>query len=473
MGKKNSVFSIDIQSHSNEVTGSCYRCTIRYPNGQKETFLMDAGLFQEKEYKDLNRELPCTLSNVKFMTISHAHLDHIGKIPFFIRKKLNCPIYTSKQTKLLSEASLMNSYKINKRYKDKDFQYNKEDVNKTIQQMKVIPYNETYKVNDNIKVTFFINGHIFGANLVLIQVSYPGEEDINLLFTGDYNDKNQFFYVPELPDWVKKLKLNLMIESTYGDRISTECVKKFADNTINAIKEGKNILVLAYSLGRVEDVCYMLKLLQKEEKIPKDVKILIAGDLAIRYIKIISKKDFGLEEKFRNFLPENVEFINKNNKRLLSSITKQKIIIATSGNGNFGPGHNYIISNIENENWMIHFTGYIPEGSFGKKLKHTDINSSVMIGGKEYIRRAQIEYTKEFSAHAHMDQLLKFMTKFENIKSIMVVHGTQDIKEQFKNKSMEELDYKDDNIIILNRSKVVRIVSNGIEKVINSKLPDS
>ncbi len=96
--------------------------------------------------------------------------------------------------------------------------------------MKPCRYNETIRVNDNVKITFLNNGHLVGAALILVQISYPEYEDINLLFTGDYNNKNMFFDVNPIPKWILELPLTVIQESTYGDMDSTEIKEIFKEN---------------------------------------------------------------------------------------------------------------------------------------------------------------------------------------------------------------------------------------------------
>ena len=102
-----------------------------------------------------------------------------------------------------------------------------QDVKDTLTHVKAVEFNKTISIAENVKVTFFVNGHIPGAALILVQISEIGYEDINLLFTGDYNNNNLFFDVPELPEWVTELPLTIITEGTYGDTLSTEIEYSF------------------------------------------------------------------------------------------------------------------------------------------------------------------------------------------------------------------------------------------------------
>ena len=107
------------------------------------------------------------------------------------------------------------------------------------------------------------NGHLVGAALILVQISYPGYEDINLLFTGDYNNKNIFFDVKPIPKWILDLPLTVIQESTYGDMDSSEIRETFKENVKNRLKNDGTVLALVFSLGRAQEILYTLKCMQK------------------------------------------------------------------------------------------------------------------------------------------------------------------------------------------------------------------
>lgn len=232
MGKK-CRFYADVMAMNEGVTGSCNFVTVKFPSGETLRFVAECGLFQEREYNELNSILPFNAENVEFSLVTHVHIDHIGRLPYMVKKGFCKPIYATETTCKLLPLALADSFKVlksaSKRNNDKCL-YSDIDVDKTLSLLKPCQYNETIKVHNNVSVTFLNNGHIVGAALILVQISYPGYEDINLLFTGDYNNKNIFFDIHPIPEWILQLPLTVIQESTYGNMNSNIITKCFKEN---------------------------------------------------------------------------------------------------------------------------------------------------------------------------------------------------------------------------------------------------
>ena len=265
MGKK-CRFYVDIMAMHEEVTGSCNLAIVKFPNGETLRFVTDCGLFQERKYDELNNALPFDPEKVDFCLITHTHVDHIGRLPYMVKKGFYRSIYVTETTNKLLPLALNDSFKVlssvSKR-KNVKCLYSEADVDKTLSLLKPCRYNETIRVNDNVKITFLNNGHLVGAALILVQISYPEYEDINLLFTGDYNNKNMFFDVNPIPKWILELPLTVIQESTYGDMDSTEIKEIFKENIKKCIESDGTVLTLVFSLGRAQEILYELKCMQE------------------------------------------------------------------------------------------------------------------------------------------------------------------------------------------------------------------
>ena len=205
-------FYVDIMAMQAEVTGSCNICCIRFPDGSKKKFIVDCGLFQEPEYLHYNTELSFNPETVDFVVVTHNHVDHTGRLPLLVKQGYCGNIYATMPTCRLLRYALSDSCKLQKiaaKKANTKCLYTSEDVSQTLKYLVPCNFLETIAVDNNIKMTFFYNGHLPGAALILFQISYPEYDDINLLFTGDYNNKNMFFDVPALPNWVNNLSISI------------------------------------------------------------------------------------------------------------------------------------------------------------------------------------------------------------------------------------------------------------------------
>lgn len=391
-----SPFHVDLMAVHSEVTGSCNLAIVKYPDGETTRFIVDCGLFQEKEYSMYNRDFPFDAKNIEFALVTHNHVDHIGRLPLLMKKGFEGKIYTTKATQVLSRYALADSYKVLKDVAKRNHEpqlYSETDVDKTKEHIVGVDFEEIQYINPRTKVTFLKNGHLLGAALILVQLSYPGEEDINLLFTGDYNNKNMFFDVPKLPEWVTKLPLTIIQESTYGDMNSNEITKVFEKNVLGKIADDGSVLCMVFSLGRAQEILYVLKRMQDDGRLSKEIPIYFDGKLAHQYTNLYLNVEIGIRDDMKEFLPENLIFVDKNSRPAVIEDEKQKIVLTTSGMGTYGPAQVYIPVCIQRPNWLLHFTGFTTEGTLGSNLKETQIGEKVMIGALVCTKRAEVAYT--------------------------------------------------------------------------------
>lgn len=504
MGCK-SRFHVDIMDVHNEVTGSCHLCVVTYPDHEKSTFLVDCGLFQregkkndieesnnhpveqgdyeaekaEKELADrekeevlkLNKNLDFDPANVDFCMVTHNHIDHTGRLPLLVKKGFRGKIYTTETTcKLLPEA-LADSYSVLKGRAKAAGQpplYEEDDVACTVSLCNPCNYEETIHINDYVKVNFFQNNHLPGATMILVRISYQNFEDINLLFTGDYNEKNVFLKETSLPKWVLDLPLTVIQESTYGDTDSTEIESCFDRNILNAVEQEWTVLVPVFSLGRAQEILYRLKGLQTSGLLDVQIPIYLDGKLAIRYTNMYRKGFVEFKDDMLDFLPENFTYVDKPLRNtLLNEDYSCKIILTSSGMGSYGPARTYIPAFLGRQKMLIHFTGYTAVGTLGRKIKDAPDNEDIDVAGFTVKKRALVEYTSEFSSHAKADTMIDFLKKFNDLKLVLVNHGEPEVKEAFAARIVEEVNSK--HVGVLNRETLFRVGPWGLEKTIPTK----
>ena len=461
---------VDVMALHNDVTGSCNFLVVKMPTNETFKIAVDCGLFQEKENDMYNKDFPFEAKKVDYVFVTHNHIDHTGRLPLLVKKGYKGQIFCTPATRMLMPLALTDSCKvlkdISRRNNTKQL-YDESDVFETVARLEEVSFEETININKYIKATFFKNGHLLGAAMILIQIQYNDEDAINLLFTGDYNNKNVFFDVPELPDWVKELPLTVIQESTYGNMDSSEIEPCFRNNISKNMEKGGISVIPVFSLGRSQEILKELKEMQENGSLDKSIPIYFDGNLAIRYTKIYLKDGFGLNDDCLNFLPENLTYVDESIRETIIDSNESKIIVTTSGSGSYGPAPMYFQRYLTNPNALIHFTGFLFEGSLGRMLKEAKIGDFVKVSGILLKKYAEIQYTSEFSAHAKADEMISFLNGLKNIKAVLVNHGEVEVKEKFAQRIVNEVDAKD--VAILDRNYFFRISPWGISKSLSTK----
>ena len=466
-------FYCDAMALHPEVTGSCILCVCKLPDGKKFKFLIDCGLFQERKYWDLNKDLPFRASDLSFVLITHNHVDHIGRLALLAKKGYAGKYYASEDTCKLLPLSLNDSGTIlasTCKARNEEPIYDEEDIDNVIGNLQSVVAREQFNPHENVVVTAIRNNHLVGAVSYLVQIKYKGFEDINILFTGDIKENNMFMDDTSVPKWIRDLPLTIVTESTYGnERVTGKPV--FRHNLIRALRKGGSVVVPVFSLGRTQEVLYVLKTLQEEGKISTKIPIYLDGKLAIAYTKKYSKGELNsIKPSMVDFLPENLQFVDgdkKTKRRAIKDDSSQKIILCSSGMGTFGSAPSYIQHYIRIKNCLIHFSGYCTEGSLGRILKDAKEGEEVYLGGIMVKKEANVEFTDEFSGHAHENDLIDYLSCFNEIKLLVINHGEEEVKKQFGRDVSREVNPKD--VFVLDRENAVRINSFGFEKSFSTK----
>lgn len=459
MSSKNN-FYFTLQGYHQEVTGSCIVCTIHFPNNYERKFLIDFGIFQELEYDELNRELPINIHEIDALFITHSHVDHVGRIPFLVKNGYNGPIYSTFLTKLVSEKLLQNSAKVFQSNYDKEKKYvrhpdpplySEEDVENALSLIHTCKYNVPIQFDENISITFFDNGHILSASCILIEANYKSKSPLRILFTGDYKDHNTFKNVIPIPNELKELPINIVTESTLCEEEYISYDEIFKEKVISCIENNKGMVILSLAQERYEEILYNLKQIQEQGY---DMEICTDAPLAKDINSIYSR--YGQIK----YMPENVINISSQEEReILLRSPQKRIIIVSSGMGDFGNAPTYLNSFLQRSDYEILFTSYLSEHTLGKRVLQTSPGNVIRIPGfSENVKKiAKVNQTREFTSHATLDELKNFLSQFNNIKNIIINHGNSAAQEHLK----EVLEKEEIKTTILGIDKIHSIDTHG------------
>ena len=443
-------FKVYLTAYHSEVTGSRMMLVAIYPDKTKRKILIDCGYYQEISYRRLNYEDELNPEGIDAVLITHNHIDHTGLLPKLVKNGYKGHIYMTNITKQLLPAYLKDSASqqeenaayLRNKYPDEAYKfemlYSNADVEATMKQWVGVDYRKQIELLPDVKVTFFENGHILGAAMILVQISCYKRKNINFLFTGDYRSRNPLFYVPAIPKALRNMELILVTESTYGSTNKEEIKVCFEKNMINAFNKRKHILIGAFAQGRMQEILNRLKNMEKKGLIPPDYVICVDGALGI---STCSKYQSIFEQyypKSADFMPDYVKFLDAKNRGGILDDGTPKIVVSTSGMLSNGPAKEHVPAFIQRSDCMIHLCGYAAEETIARELLDTMRHDEVTIWNNVYQKKATVKTTREFSSHATADQLLNFIRKFSNVRFAVVNHGTSKSAEDFTKKIMEQ-----------------------------------
>jgi metallo-beta-lactamase family protein len=434
------------------VTGSKHVVEVNH-----RKILLDCGLFQGPKslVGNLNSVLPFEAADIDNAILSHAHADHCGMLPVLVKNGFHGKIFATPGTIDLAKFILEDSAKIQEQdaIYINDHQgvgenpvaplYTIEDVERTSHFFEEVKYERTIKswttIEKNVNLKLYDAGHILGSAMVVLSLK-EGSQIHNLAFTGDLGPaKSPLLHSPET---FEELVETMLLECTYGssNHEPVELAESKLEELIKAAyaSDGK-IIIPAFSLGRTQEIVYLLHRLTDTGRIPR-IPVIIDSPLATRMSTIFAKyPEYYDKETWADFPGPNETPLHFRNLIYTQTVEESKalntrpgpfIIISASGMLEGGRVLHHIKHNIQDPNSVILLTGYQAPETLGRTLE--DGVQNITIHGIPLRVLAKVEMLKELSAHADKDMLLNFVKNVRGLKNLFLVHTEVPKAEVFK-----------------------------------------
>ena len=422
------------------MTGSKY---LIESNGAR--VLIDCGLFQgQRELRERNwQEPPFDVARVDAVIITHAHIDHTGYLPRFVRHGFRGPVFCSRGTadllKILlpdaarlqeEEADYRNRHKLTKHSPALPL-YTEQDARETLKLIQVVPNNgQSINIADGITAEFRVAGHILGSSQVL--VSSNGAERRSVLFSGDLGKYDQ----PIIHDPVPPPACDfLVVESTYGNRLhDVEDPKDALERIIkDAAARNSAVLIPAFAVGRAQELLYLIRELENEKRVPI-LPVCIDSPMAAAATQAYAKRTEEQDQDYADALKTNPTPLRTHN--MLACTTRQeskrlndfegaRVIIAASGMMSGGRILHHALRLLPDQTATVVFVGYQAAGTLGRRV--ADREKQVKVLGQWIPVRCRIEKIGGFSAHADWKEAIRWLEGMPSApRRVFITHGEPD-----------------------------------------------
>ena len=441
-----------------EVTGSAHLITL--DSGYK--ILLDCGLYQgrRKTMTDFNSSWYFSPQDVDCLILSHAHIDHSGRIPKLVKDGFQGRIYSTHATRSLCAIMLLDSAKIQERdaeyYNRRGMKkrkskknkkrlalreplYTSEDIHETMNRFIGLPYEEWFEINDKIQFQFRDAGHILGSASVTLKIK-EGDKEISVGFTGDIGRPER----PILRDPMPMPPVDYLIcESTYGDK-DHEAPPAEIDKFLSIIQEtcvekkGK-LIIPAFSVGRTQEIVYMLDQLESAGKLPH-IPVYVDSPLAVNATTVFGAHPECFDNDLNEYMLVDENPFGFNALSYIREVARSKalndsqdasIIISSSGMMNAGRVRHHLANSIDHPKNTILIVGYCSPDTAGGMLRNGI--EKLKLFGEWKIVKADIKIMDSFSAHADRNEILDFVhNQKAGLKRLFLVHGEIDRQTKFK-----------------------------------------
>ena len=415
---------------------------------------VDAGLFQGRD-SDRNRGgFGHDPRSLRALILTHAHVDHSGRIPLLVKEGFSGEIYSTPATEDLCEIMLKDSAYLMKEEADRESRhpdqrngellpplYTEEDVSAALKRFRSVDY---YKSQDigGASARFLDAGHIIGS--AMVELSIDGRR---LLFTGDMGRRGAPFLRD--PDRVEEADW-LVIESTYGNRDHGDMAdrgKRLMEVILETIDRGGNVVIPAFAVGRTQEIIYELNHYAERGRL-EGIKTFVDSPMAISATEIYSRHPEYFDEETLRLLSTGDSPLDfpgigyarsREESKAINDMKEPHIIISASGMCTGGRIIHHLVQNIGRKESTVLFIGYQAEGTTGRML--LDGARTIRMMNRDWNVRARIEYLDAFSAHAGRTGMLRWLRSFKEFpRQVFVNHGEPEASRSFAEAIRGEFD---------------------------------
>jgi metallo-beta-lactamase family protein len=446
--KENNYMKLFFYGAAREVTGSCHMVNIKDKN-----ILIDCGLQQGSDEKS-NNMLPFRASDIDAVLVTHAHIDHSGRLPLLVKNGFNGPIYATGATCHLLNIMLLDSAHIqeteagwkNRKEKraglpEEEPLYTMEDAQNTLLLIEPVEYGQEVVLFSDATATFTDAGHLLGSASVTLRLKEAGITR-TVVFSGDIGNKDK--PIIRDPQYLTEADYVVM-ESTYGNKTHDRLhysIDFLADIIDKTLARGGNVVIPAFAVGRTQEILYQIREI-KEQGLVKQVPeftVHVDSPLALEATQIYSGDLTGyadeetialLEEGFHPLRFPGLKLCRTTEESIeLNEDPRPKVIISASGMCDAGRVRHHLKHNLWRKESSIVFSGFQANGTLGRIL--LDGLSEVKLFGETIAVRAEIYNFRGLSSHADKDGLIEWVRAFKTeLQRIFVVHGEERIALEF------------------------------------------
>jgi len=428
---------LKILGAAEEVTGSNY---LLEAGGRR--ILVDCGLFQGRDEERRNRDpFPFVPSGIDAVLLTHAHMDHSGRIPLLAKQGYKgkvlatlpttelCEVLWKDSAKLMKEESEWKTKKnLRKGLEKVEPLYSQEDAEEALTLLSAVSYDDIFEPAPGFRVRFRDAGHILGSAILEVWIREEDRE-AKVVFSGDLGPQQTV--MERTPAFIADAAVGV-IESTYGNRLhksNQETRAEFRGVMNAALKEHSKVLIPTFAVDRAQRILYELALMQQEGLFRDGIPIYFDSPMGVKATEIykdhLSLMSAELQEQLRKdqdpFSPEGLRYVESVEDSQSINSVESAIVLAGSGMCNGGRIVHHLKHNLWKRNTHVVFVGYQAQGTLGRRLVEGE--KTVRVAGEEVEVKASLHTINGFSAHADRDDLLAWASNFRDGPLFVVTHG--------------------------------------------------